>query len=516
MMNAAGFDSDAVCIGEMFKSPNEFINSGDGNLGYDWRVYMEAWANDANCSVFDFATKERMQNGDVNSWRWGMNGDSGNINRRARAITFVDNHDTSYAPAISGNNGQALWPFKGDRNQGYTYILTSPGTPSIYWPDVFDGWTSSGHIAWLMDMRKKAQIYADSGITWHSDSNYTTYGADGNLNVDLWSGNVTCSGNCNYGIPVNTPPQAIASVDNDTISEGGSVSVDGSASTDADAGDGIASHAWSVSDGQSASGAIASFTFANSGTYTVTLTVTDNNGASSSDSFNVTVQDPSGNIAGLNTKKKTVVFIYGQTETGQDMFVRGGIGHEIGSYSSCNSNTQCGTSGDRSQCECAIDIQYNNDKKQFASDPKINTIEMGWQQNDTHLDWYGMQPGQGNGAEGTAFTWTVDEGTGAGWGMTDTVDTTGFGIDSLNTSLNLGPHYWKLDVMMDCSKAVEGKFFEVKSYITNGPGWESNVDNSGHAYLQGSAMAASQNHVGECGKINIFQRNSSSANIQDF
>jgi len=42
----------------------------------------------------------------------------------AKAVTFVDNHDTG--------STQAMWPFPADKvMQGYAYILTHPGNPCI-------------------------------------------------------------------------------------------------------------------------------------------------------------------------------------------------------------------------------------------------------------------------------------------------------------------------------------------------------------------------------------------------
>ncbi len=83
--------------------------------------------------------------------------------------------------------------------------------------------------------------------------------------------------------PANQPP--VASF---TVSVSGlSVNVNGSASSDPDGS--IASYVWSTSDGQSASGSTAAFTFASAGTYTVGLTVTDNLGATAHVDHAVTV-----------------------------------------------------------------------------------------------------------------------------------------------------------------------------------------------------------------------------------
>jgi len=52
---------------------------------------------------------------------------------------------------------------------------------------------------------------------------------------------------------------------------------------------------------------------------------------------------------------------------------------------------------------------------------------------------------------------------------------------------------------MDCSKTVDG-WFEFKSYISNGPGWEGDID-------QANAPYASVNHFARCGSLNVYRRN---------
>lgn len=73
-----------------------------------------------------------------------------------------------------------------------------------------------------------------------------------------------------------------------------SVSLDGSASNDPDGT--ITSYAWSYGDGNTGLGATANHTYGSSGTYAVTLTVTDNDGASTSTAQSVTVSDGSSVI----------------------------------------------------------------------------------------------------------------------------------------------------------------------------------------------------------------------------
>lgn len=183
--------------------------------------------------------------------------------------------------------------------------------------------------------------------------------------------------------------------------------------------------------------------------------------------------------------KRTLIFVYGQTNTGQDMFVRGGIDH---GYAQNNLGRTCTVDNKL----CAIPIRHRNLK---------NATTNGWKSNDNYLDWYGAEPTQSGTAQGTPLDWTTNLWP-ASWGTRRTVDVDGFGETPLNS---WGSNYWMLDVDMDCSKTVNG-WFELKSFITNGPGWEPDVLQSGAPYVSG-------NHFAQCGKKNVFVRGSASADI---
>lgn len=73
------------------------------------------------------------------------------------------------------------------------------------------------------------------------------------------------------------------------------VSVDGTPSTDDDGT--IVSYAWDFGDGATSSDAVTTYTYAESGTYTVELTVTDEDGATDSTSVDVVVSEPPVNQA---------------------------------------------------------------------------------------------------------------------------------------------------------------------------------------------------------------------------
>ncbi len=185
---------------------------------------------------------------------------------------------------------------------------------------------------------------------------------------------------------------------------------------------------------------------------------------------------------------RTVIFIKAQTQSGQDMFIRGGIDHGY-------ANDELGRNCNSSNFECAMPIIHNN---------LANATTAPWKLNENYLDWYGSETGQSNEAEGTALDWTTNVWP-ASWGTKRTTAVDGFGEDPLNI---WGQHYWMLDVQMDCSKAVNNKF-EVKAYVKNGQGWEGDINHPQAPY-------ASNNHFVECGKINTFEFNSNYVEVRDF
>ncbi len=182
-----------------------------------------------------------------------------------------------------------------------------------------------------------------------------------------------------------------------------------------------------------------------------------------------------------NTWQRTLVFIYGETQPGQDMFVRGGIDH---GYAQNSLGRNCTSEN----YECAIPIRHLNLR---------NNTTAPWKSGDNYLDWYGTEAAQSSESEGSALDWTTDFWP-AEWGTKKTYEVDGSGETPLNT---YGQHYWLLEVEMDCSATADG-WFELKSYISNGPGWEGDVAQPGAPWVSG-------NHFAECGKKNVFRRGES-------
>src|SRR5712692_6510493 len=104
-----------------------------------------------------------------------------------------------------------------------------------------------------------------------------------------------------YGTAVNIPPTASFTVTGNNTVTGSTVSFNASVDPDGT----IASYAWTFGDGGSSTGVTASHVYATAGTFTVTLTVTDNLGATGSASVKVGVVDrppvASFTVTGNNT-----------------------------------------------------------------------------------------------------------------------------------------------------------------------------------------------------------------------
>ncbi len=301
----------------------------------------------------------------------------------------------------------------------------------------------------------------------------------------------------------NLPPTAVAGADTLTrVDE--SITLDGSSSFDNDGN--IISYRWESDAFATVDNEQAVVTFGEPGFYTATLTVTDNDGATHSDDIIIEVEEVTDNW------QRTIILIYGRTEVSQDMFIRGGIDAP---HSNATRGTNCSSQqGGEHNIGCSIGIRHLNEVHQYTS---------GWRENDTYLDWGGLTPertGREIGQDGTNNVGERAVGTPAIWttnncgvdGVVDQHDldsschfkpsVKGGGYTELNT---YGEHYWMLDVEMNCDDTING-WFEFKSFISNGPGWETNINQTSFGGLEGPGYS-SGNHFGACGKINVFRRN---------
>ncbi|KAK6245245.1 hypothetical protein SCA6_008335 [Theobroma cacao] len=149
--------SPDFAVGEKWEDLSLGQNGQDSHRGA-----LKDWVQAAGGVVkaFDFTTKGVLQAA-VRGELWRLKDSNGKPPGMIgllpqNAVTFIDNHDTG--------SPQRLWPFPSDKvMQGYAYILTHPGTPSIFY-DHFVGWGLKGEITKLAAVRSKNGISATSTV----------------------------------------------------------------------------------------------------------------------------------------------------------------------------------------------------------------------------------------------------------------------------------------------------------------------------------------------------------------
>ncbi|RWR90644.1 putative alpha-amylase 2 [Cinnamomum micranthum f. kanehirae] len=113
-------------------------------------------------AAFDFTTKGILQEA-VKGELWRLRDPQGKPPGvmgwwPSRSVTFIDNHDTG--------STQAHWPFPSSHiMEGYAYILTHPGIPTVFYDHFYD-WGNPTHdqIVKLLDIRRSQDIYSRSSI----------------------------------------------------------------------------------------------------------------------------------------------------------------------------------------------------------------------------------------------------------------------------------------------------------------------------------------------------------------
>lgn len=173
----------------------------------------------------------------------------------------------------------------------------SPASPAAGSPVQFTDESISydGTTSWSWNFGDDSTSTAQNPIhTYASAGTYTVSltvsEADGDSDTTTQS--ITVSA-------LNEPPVAKASVNPTTANEGDTVNFDGSGSSDSDGT--IESYEWDFGDGTTGTGVSTTHVYADDGTYTVTLTVTDDNGATGTDTATVTINNVAPTVdAGLD------------------------------------------------------------------------------------------------------------------------------------------------------------------------------------------------------------------------
>lgn len=162
-----------------------------GQRGWMWHTATTPNDLRTSSSVFDFSSfftlKDNKGNyitlyGNGNGI--GMVGDTTDgYPWKNRAVTFLENHDTGYRTNEDGSP-QEHHRFDNFLNdwqveQGYAYILTHPGVPTVYWKHYFDwGPELRDKIKALITARKVAGVHAGSTVyTQHNARQNGVYAA---------------------------------------------------------------------------------------------------------------------------------------------------------------------------------------------------------------------------------------------------------------------------------------------------------------------------------------------------
>ena len=270
---------------------------------------------------------------------------------------------SNYGPeiAISAPGGDDEHP------DGYSYILSSYNESSTSY--AFLAGTSMAtpqatglgallHVLGVADDDSKLSNMKSTSDDLGA-SGWDQYFGEGRINV---AAAVSAAGGGGGGGDTNSPPTASFTYGCTDLS----CDFDGTGSSDSDGS--ISSYEWTFGDGGTSSGATASHTYATGDTYTVTLTVTDDGGATDSQSQDVTVTEPSSGGIDLSVTAYKVRGLQhadlswnGATSTDVDVYREGSLlttTANDGTYTD-EINNRGGGSYTYQVCEAGTDICSN-------------------------------------------------------------------------------------------------------------------------------------------------------------
>eukprot|EP00850_Spirogloea_muscicola_P001479 SM000005S17276 [mRNA] locus=s5:1181539:1184655:- [translate_table: standard] len=180
-------------IGEYWDACN-YSGAASAELSYDQDSHRQRivdWVDRTGglATAFDFTTKGILQEAVRSREYWRLRDPLGRPPGvlgiwPSRAVTFIDNHDTGstqaspekcfHSPLLSTHClSAAHWPFPAEHiSQGYTYILTHPGLPTVFY-DHFFCWGDELRrvLTDLIALRRKAGIHSRSSIRIAEASN---------------------------------------------------------------------------------------------------------------------------------------------------------------------------------------------------------------------------------------------------------------------------------------------------------------------------------------------------------
>ncbi|KAI3467396.1 hypothetical protein Pfo_024059 [Paulownia fortunei] len=148
-------------VGEFWDSLSYTYGEMDHNQDAHRQRIID-WINATNgtAGAFDVTTKGILHSALERCEYWRLSDEKGKPPGvvgwwPSRAVTFIENHDTG--------STQGHWRFPGGKEmQGYAYILTHPGTPSVFYDHIFSEYQSQ--ILALISIRKRKKIHCRSTV----------------------------------------------------------------------------------------------------------------------------------------------------------------------------------------------------------------------------------------------------------------------------------------------------------------------------------------------------------------
>lgn len=163
-----GYVKDYLEASEPFFSVGEYWDSlsyAYGQMDYNQDSHRQRivdWINATNgaSGAFDVTTKGILHTALEKCEYWRLSDEKGKPPGvmgwwPSRAVTFIENHDTG--------STQGHWRFPaGKEMQGYAYILTHPGTPTVFYDHLYSHYQQE--IAKLISIRQRLNIHCRSLI----------------------------------------------------------------------------------------------------------------------------------------------------------------------------------------------------------------------------------------------------------------------------------------------------------------------------------------------------------------
>ncbi len=148
-------------VGEYWQAANITDDPMFKRYGGSESSRIIGWAKDSGCCVFDMVLKREINSATAYNLKNGLNLHH-DPEIRSSIATLVENHDTGASPYSPSNGwGQKVWECPPNfKSRAYAFILSTPDTPCVYWPDYFD-WGLT-EIKDLIRARKKAEITSRS------------------------------------------------------------------------------------------------------------------------------------------------------------------------------------------------------------------------------------------------------------------------------------------------------------------------------------------------------------------